>query len=362
MLSILMDARAMGTRPSGIGMYIYNLVRELKKHSDLSFTLITDVSESEEMKELKKELKVLEYGKPVSKNFSLFGYYRFVQRCIHQEKPDVFWEGNILVPVRIRNPYGKLYATIYDMFPLSDPEHYGRLYSAYFRYGLKKTIRYFDTFIYDSYDCKKHTEEFFPEIVRKNSFVGYVIVPRLPLEEIRDNGCYLYIGNLETRKGTDILLKAYLKYRKNGGTRKLRIAGKMREERIRTLMDAAMKETDGIEYLGYVTESERNREYASCHAFLFPSRAEGFGIPIIEAMNYNKPVIAGELDTLKEVAGEQISFFPLLQDTDQCAEYLCGLMLKDDTSIDAEAYQAAVERYTAENVGRKYHEWLLSQK
>lgn len=362
MISILLDARAAGTRPSGIGMYIYNLVKELSKYEDLSFTLVTDVSESDEMKELKRKITVLEYGKPVSKNFSLYGYYKFVQKCIYEVKPDIFWEGNVLVPIRLKNPYGRLFTTIYDMFPLSDPEHYGKLYSMYYRYGLKKTIKYFDTFIYDSYDCKKHAEEYFPELRKMNNFVGYVIVPPLPEEIISDNGDYLYIGNLETRKGTDILLKAYQMYRENGGNRGLCIAGKMREERIQKLFDEVQAKTEGLKYLGYISEEERNKAYASCHAFVFPSRAEGFGIPIIEVMNYNKPVIAGELDTLKEVAGDCITFFPLSQDTNKSVEALSQLLLADDQQVDKTAYSEIVNRYTSLNVGKKYFDWLIQQK
>lgn len=360
-IKVLLDARAMGTKPSGIGMYIYNLVKELSTHDDLDFTLITDVSESNEMKEIGQSLRVLEYGKTVSKDFSLLGYYSFVQNCIHKEKPDIFWEGNILVPIKIHNPYGRLFATVYDMFPISDPDHYGKIYSLYFRYGMKKTIRYFDTFIYDSYDCKKNTERYFPEIKTKNTFVGYVIVPKLPEIETSDNGSFLYIGNLETRKGTDILLKAYKLYKENGGTRGLRIAGKMREERIKKLYDEIKSEVEGITYLDYISEEQRNREYASCHAFLFPSRAEGFGIPIIEAMNYNKPVIAGKLDTLVEVAGNEINYFPLLQDTEKCAAILAEKMKEDQTAVNYSAYQEVVNRYTSEKVGKKYYEWLSDQ-
>ena len=361
MISILMDARAMGTRPSGIGMYIYNLVKELSKHEDLGFTLITDVSESEEMKEMKQMVNVLEYGKPASKNISLFGYYRFVQKCIHKVKPDIFWEGNNLVPIRLKNPYGKLFVSVFDMFPLSDPEHYGEVYSNYFRYGIKKTIRYFDTFIYDSNDCKKNTEKYFPEIKDKNTFVGYVIVPKLPEIETYDNGAFLYVGNLETRKGTDILLKAYKLYKENGGSRGLRIAGKMREERIQKLYDEIISEVEGITYLGYISEEQRNQEYASCHAFLFPSRAEGFGIPIIEAMHYNKPVIAGKLDTLVEVAGSEINYFPLLHDTEKCAAVLAEKMKEDKATVNIPAYREVVNRYTPAQVGKKYYEWLIKQ-
>lgn len=361
MLTILMDARAAGTRPSGIGMYIYNLVNELCMYPDLSFTLITDVSYSDEMKQLKKKMEVLEYGRPIGKTVSLLGYYHFVQKCINHIKPDIFWEGNILIPVKMKNVNGRLFASIYDMFPITYPEHYGKIYSMYFRYGLRKTIRYFDTFIYDSYDCKKNTELYFPEIKSKKTFVGYVIVPKLPELEIKDNGDFLYIGNLETRKGSDILLKAYKRYRENGGTRGLRIAGKMREERIQKLFDEISSEVDGIDYLGYISKEERNQEYASCHAFVFPSRAEGFGIPIIEAMNYNKPVIAGKLDTLVEVAGNEINYFPILQDTEKSVEELAKKMKEDQIAINYSSYQEVVSRYTPEEVGKKYYEWLSDQ-
>ncbi len=358
-MEILMDARVMGTRPSGIGMYIYYLVKELSRYPEFTFALITDVSESDEMKEMNDMgMTVYEFGKSVSMRAGLLSYYRFVQKCIDTHKPDIFWEGNILVPMKIRNPYGKLFTTIYDMFPLSDPDHFPKLYSLYFRYGVKKTLKYFDKFIFDSQSALSETIRFFPETAEKDTFVGYVIVPKLPELPISDNGDFLYLGNLETRKGTDILLKAYHIYRSSGGTRGLRVAGKIQEEPMRVLMDEISAKTPGLTYLGYISEEQRNQEYASCHAFVFPSRAEGFGIPIIEAMNYNKPVIAGELDTLKEVSGDCISFFRLDENADVSALRLAQMM-SEEHSADEEAYRRAVEFYDAPSVGRKYREMLL---
>ncbi len=353
-----MDARVMGTRPSGIGMYIYYLVRELSRYPEFHFALVTDVSESEEMKEMKDMgMTVYEYGRPISKSIHLFSYYKYVQKCIHMHKPDVFWEGNILVPVKIVNPYGRMFTTIYDMFPLSDPEHFPKLYSIYFRCGIRQTMKYFDKFIFDSENARQETIKYFPEMADRDTFVGYVIVPKLPKLPVSDHGDFLYLGNLETRKGTDILLKAYHIYRNKGGTRGLRIAGKMREEPVEKLFHEISASTPGITYLGYVTEEERNREYASCHAFVFPSRAEGFGIPIIEAMNYNKPVLAGELDTLKEVSGNCISFFTLDGSADISAMRLADLMLEEHVP-DTEAYQRIVDFYDAPSVGQKYAEML----
>lgn len=54
---------------------------------------------------------------------------------------------------------------------------------------------------------------------------------------------------------------------------------------------------------GRVTESERNWLYQHCAAFLFPSLTEGFGLPLIEAMSYGRPVITARNTSLPEVGG-----------------------------------------------------------
>lgn len=48
--------------------------------------------------------------------------------------------------------------------------------------------------------------------------------------------------------------------------------------------------------------------YRNCHAFLFPSKFEGFGIPVIEAMSFGKPVFSSRLTSLDEI-GDKYAFF-----------------------------------------------------
>ena len=42
-MKILIDARSMGTKPSGIGMYIYNFAKELVKEPDMEIHLLSDI-------------------------------------------------------------------------------------------------------------------------------------------------------------------------------------------------------------------------------------------------------------------------------------------------------------------------------
>ena len=345
MKKILFDARSLGKKPSGIGIYVYNMSKALAKDKDISLSLICDVALSDEIKELKDSgLKIYEYGKEISKSISLYSYYKFVQKCIDEEKPDVFWEGNNLVPIKIKNPYGKLIATIHDVFPVSHPQYYGKVYPLFFRYGLKKTIKNFDGFIYNSFDTKEEAEKYFPELKGRSNAVGYIIVPRLPKREITDNNSFLYIGNLEKRKGTDILLKAYKEYKENGGSKSLRLAGKVREDDIQALMDEVSNSVSGLEYLGYVSEEGKSNEYAACSAFLFPSKLEGFGIPVIEAMDYYKPIIASDLKIFKEIAGDNLKYI------DHNVASLCNAMQEELPSVDKIKYDETINKYSEESI------------
>jgi glycosyltransferase involved in cell wall biosynthesis len=49
--------------------------------------------------------------------------------------------------------------------------------------------------------------------------------------------------------------------------------------------------------------------YAGAAAFIFPSLAEGFGLPVIEAMGCGCPVIASDIPVFREVAGDAALFF-----------------------------------------------------
>jgi glycosyltransferase involved in cell wall biosynthesis len=49
--------------------------------------------------------------------------------------------------------------------------------------------------------------------------------------------------------------------------------------------------------------------YQHCEAFLFPSLLEGFGLPVIEAMQFGKPVFSSKETSLKEIGGDFAYFW-----------------------------------------------------
>lgn len=76
------------------------------------------------------------------------------------------------------------------------------------------------------------------------------------------------------------------------------IKGRIQEEAI-----------DNITLLGPVSNDEKAWYFSNCEAFLFPSLFEGFGLPVIEAMQFGKPVFSSDKTSLKEIGGEFVYFW-----------------------------------------------------
>ena len=48
--------------------------------------------------------------------------------------------------------------------------------------------------------------------------------------------------------------------------------------------------------------------YKNCKAFVFPSLNEGFGLPVVEALHFGKPVVLSKLTSLPEIGGEEAMY------------------------------------------------------
>lgn len=96
-----------------------------------------------------------------------------------------------------------------------------------------------------------------------------------------------------------------------GNDRKLVIAGIVKEQyRDRILADAVrFGVSERVMVTGPVSQHDKDWYYANCEAFLFPSLAEGFGLPVIEAMHHGKPVFLSNLTSLPEVGGDAAYYF-----------------------------------------------------
>lgn len=66
--------------------------------------------------------------------------------------------------------------------------------------------------------------------------------------------------------------------------------------------------SDRVRLLGYVPEADLPTLYHGARAFVFPSRAEGFGLPVLQALAAGLPTIASDIPALRELAGDTAIF------------------------------------------------------
>lgn len=123
---------------------------------------------------------------------------------------------------------------------------------------------------------------------------------------------FLVVGTLEPRKNYLFLLKCYMAYLDLGGDLRLIVIGRK-----------GWKVDPDVEYLigklcllGKVSFLEKANDddlashYSRCSAVLVPSLFEGFGLPVLEGLRFNKPVIASDLEVFKEISDDVI-FLPV---------------------------------------------------
>ncbi|MAT42492.1 MAG: hypothetical protein CL609_09140 [Anaerolineaceae bacterium] len=66
---------------------------------------------------------------------------------------------------------------------------------------------------------------------------------------------------------------------------------------------------ENVIHVGYVTDSELRSLYEHARAFIFPSKYEGFGLPVLEALSFGCPVISSNAASLPEVGGDAVAYF-----------------------------------------------------
>ncbi len=62
-------------------------------------------------------------------------------------------------------------------------------------------------------------------------------------------------------------------------------------------------------FTGAVSENDKQWYMSNCDAFIFPSLAEGFGLPVVEAMHFGKPILLSTKTSLPEIGGNAAYYF-----------------------------------------------------
>lgn len=142
---------------------------------------------------------------------------------------------------------------------------------------------------------------------------------------------FVYVGAIHPRKNLLNLLKAFSIFKRRlQSSFKLVLAGRLawkNDEFIELLKTYKYK--DDVVLTGYIEEKELADLTASAYALVYPSFFEGFGVPVLEGMKCNIPVLTSRGTSMEEI-GEDAALYFNPNDVDEIADKMM-MIYKDET-------------------------------
>ncbi len=204
----------------------------------------------------------------------------------------------------------------------------------------------------------------------RRDFMTHIDTGNIPVDVIY-NGCNIYTGEVEAPvekpRAPFLLALGTVLPKKNfhvlpclleGNDMEFVIIGKLS-----SYVDEIMAEArrwnvqERVHLVGTVTESVKYWYLQHCTAFLFPSIAEGFGLPVVEAMHYGKPVFLSPHTSLPEIGGDVAYYFPADFERRQMqAVFDAGMNDFGCGVITPETVKAQSARFSWDDAARGYQE------
>lgn len=299
----------------GIGWYTYEILRRMvHNHPEDEFILIHDRPLAKEyiFADNVKSVKTLIPSRHPILWHIWFEYS--VPRVLKKYKPDVFlsFDGYLSIKTDIPTVY-VLHDLAYIHCPNEIPNTVLRYYQKFTPQYLDRADHIVSVSNHGKQDILKH----FPHIQSNTiDIVGnaarsiFKPLNESASKEIREEYAdgfkyFFYVGAVHPRKNISRLIEAFDIFSEQQADCRLLIAGRSawKTELIQKTHSTS-KHKDKIQFLGYVEDKTMAKLMASALAFVYPSLFEGFGVPVLEAMHCEVPVITSKGSPMAEVSGK----------------------------------------------------------
>jgi alpha-1,3-rhamnosyl/mannosyltransferase len=213
--------------------------------------------------------------------------------------------------VHLPNPHALLLnsapfvVTVHDVFFLDRPEWYPRSFVVFKRAMLNAVLARGPAVVACVSDFSRRALlEHYPEHVDTTRVIGPGLTdpPDEPPDDEGREDYFLTLATFEPRKNHLGLLAAFRVARARGLRLRWKVAGIAGYGSRRIV--AALRREDGVDVLGHVSGEQRERLYRKARFFAFPSHAEGFGFPPLEAMARGVPTICSAGTAMDETIGD----------------------------------------------------------
>ena len=303
-----LDVSAVSQRPAGAGRYIVELAKRINGPG-VDATLITARGDSARWRQWSPENTVID-PVPTPRPLRLLYEATMLGRGpVHDV--DVWHGPHYTMPRAMSKP---VVVTICDMTFFTNPEWHERAKVLFFRRAMQYSARHATELISISETTTRALREVLHPAIpittiplgvdHERFSVDAAVISLDELDLPTDRPYIFFLGTLEPRKGLDVLLEAF------------RVVGARDDEVELWLAGQAGWHTSGtndviaqhpyakrIRRLGYVDDAAVPVLMRQARAVAYPSRGEGFGLPVLEALACGAEVITTAGTVMEEVAG-----------------------------------------------------------
>ena len=276
-MTVGVETSALSNRNTGTSRYITCLIEQLQTFDD-DIKLFSSLDSGINFPLKRKGLERFLY-----RNFYL-NKEMTEQKVDYAFFPDYFMPPNFTIPSAI---------VIHDLSFLSHPHFYSKSFVSFYKYQLKTTLKNNPLILTISENTRAAINKYLPikkeniRLLQAYSSFGNEIIERTISNYL------LYVGHIEPRKNLYFLIKTFLKWKEiTQSDLKLIIAGEfwIKTAETKKILNE-FKNHSHIEFTGYVNEDKLKEFYRNASGFVHTSFAEGFCLPVLEAMHYKLPII-----------------------------------------------------------------------
>jgi len=302
-MKVGIDARTLSRPLTGIGNYTLEMCKALAKLPDIDLYLYSPNVISCDLSGLESVfIKTKHWNNSILRQIWSETYLPLWAK---NDDIDVFWGPSHRLPRWLPKHIARV-VTIHDLvwkYAGKSMRLFSRFLEIYF---MPVAVRLADKIVVDSQATLKSVQDEFA--VQADRLVCVPLGKKhkeiLPSNFTRSY--FLFVGTLEPRKNLLRLIFAYsqLSETLRNKTHFIIAGGKGwgKIDIFKTIEKLGLEKN--IQVLGYVDESKLCELYANCLFLAMPSLYEGFGLPLVDAMSYGKPVLTSNNSSMPEVAGD----------------------------------------------------------
>lgn len=319
-LKILYDARILKKENSGgVVEFLIRLLEFLSKKKTIKISLICRKEIDKDYAPFFKNFSIINVGSDTAgiNTHNIELEEKLFPKIIKKETPDIYhapfnWGCTDKINI-------KKVQTIHDLIPFEINEDMSSSQLRLYKNRIKQSAKTADKIIAVS----KYTKEDIIKKLKINRKKIEVIYNGLDkdiqiqkpsdslLSKIDQNQYFIQVGGLYQRKNISLVLKSFDKFIKKYSDFKLLITGSISGNKyIKDCYQNYLKEIKKLNlqqkiiFTDYIKKEEVNYLIKNSVALLYPSLYEGFGLPVLEGMSLDIPVITSNTTALQEIAGD----------------------------------------------------------